>query len=409
MSTLLPPVGKRSIVLVTGARQTGKTTLVRSGYAQLPYYNLDAIELREQLGRISSFRWGLDVGEAVIDEVQKAPQLMEKLKYAMDEQAIRFSVLTGSAQLMLLRSVRETLAGRITLFELFPFMFQEMLAPDRVVRPEPLFFKLVSGGSLDEVLEALPSVLLGMEQDKAAQTESFLYTVGGMPPLIHIALERERQFWTSDYNQTYLERDLADLASLNDLKPFRRFHQLSALRAGQLLSYSDLARDAGIAVETARRYLEYLRISYQAFLVQPYYRNLTSTLVKTPKLYWFDNGLLRHLSGLGSVPDTGSLYENYLAAELMKYIRTMRLDLKLYFYLTRSGMEVDFLLESTAGVLGIEVKNRDDVVKSDFSRLKALGQALGEAWLGGLVVYRGNTLYQQEPGFWAVPSTRLLQ
>lgn len=406
---MLPSVGKRSIVLVTGARQTGKTTLVRSAYAQLPYHNLDAIELREQLGRVSSFRWGSDVGEAVIDEVQKAPQLMEKLKYAMDERAIGFSVLTGSAQLMLLRSVRETLAGRIIFFELFPFMFQEMLAPDRIIRSEPLFLQSISGESLDEVMEALPSVSLGMEQEKLTQTESHLYGFGGMPPLIHITEERERQFWISDYNQTYLERDLADLASLNDLKPFRRFHQLAALRAGQLLSYSDLARDAGIAVETARRYLEYLSISYQAFLLQPYYRNLTSTLVKTPKLYWFDNGLLRHLSGMGPVPDTGSLFENYLAAELMKYIRTMRLDLKLYFYRTRSGMEVDFLLESPAGVLGIEVKNRDDVVKSDFSRLKDLGQALGEAWLGGLVVYRGNTLHKQEPGFWAVPSTRLLQ
>jgi predicted AAA+ superfamily ATPase len=288
-------------------------------------------------------------------------------------------------------------------------MFQEMLAPDRIIRSEPLFLQSISGESLDEVMEALPSVSLGMEQEKLKQTESHLYSSGGMPPLIHITDERERQFWISDYNQTYLERDLADLASLNDLKPFRRFHQLAALRAGQLLSYSELARDAGIAVETARRYLEYLSISYQAFLLQPYYRNLTSTLVKTPKLYWFDNGLLRHLSGMGPVPDTGYLFENYLAAELMKYIRTMRIDLKLYFYRTRSGMEVDFLLESPAGVLGIEVKNRDDVVKSDFSRLKALRQALGEAWLGGLVVYRGNTLYQQEPGFWAVPSTRLLQ
>ncbi|MCK4676657.1 MAG: DUF4143 domain-containing protein [Bacteroidales bacterium] len=228
-----------------------------------------------------------------------------------------------------------------------------------------------------------------------------------MASLIHITDPQNRRFWLKDYATAYLERDLADLASLNDLKPFRKFQQISALRAANLISYTELAKDAGIGVETARRYLEYLRISYQAFLLQPYRKNLTSSLIKTPKLYWFDNGLLRHLSGLGFGIDSGQLFENYVASELMKFIRTNRLDVKLTFYRTRSGMEIDFILETANGLIAIEVKNRNSVSQSDFTNMKRLAEAAGNEWLGGILVYRGNKVQQFNKLLWAIPSCRL--
>ena len=165
--------------------------------------------------------------------------------------------------------------------------------------------------------------------------------------------------------------------------------------------------NSGIGVETARRYLEYLRISYQAFLVQPYHTNLTSSLVKTPKLFWVDNGLLRHLSDYGFILDSGQLYENYIASELLKFIRTNGLETKLTFYRTRSGMEIDFILETENGLIAIEVKNRDIVTTSDFSSLRRLAESSGKSWIGGLVVYRGNKIQQLSDNLWAVPSCRL--
>jgi len=228
-----------------------------------------------------------------------------------------------------------------------------------------------------------------------------------MPPLIHLLDENSRRLWLRDYATAYLERDLSDLANLNDLKPFRKFQRIAALRAANLLSYSELSKDSGIGVETARRYLEYLRISYQAFLLQPYSKNLTSSLVKTPKLYWVDNGLLRHLSEYGFMLDNGQLYENYIASELYKFTRTNGLDTRLTFYRTRSGMEVDFILETDKGIIAIEAKSREEVVTSDFSSLRRLAESAGKLWIGGILVYKGNRVLQFNSQLWAIPSCRV--
>jgi len=154
--------------------------------------------------------------------------------------------------------------------------------------------------------------------------------------------------------------------------------------------------------------MEYLNISYQNFLVQPYYKNLTSSLVKTPKLFWFDNGLLRQSSGLGFNIDSGQLYENYFASELMKYLRTMKIHAKLFYYRTRSGMEIDFIIETKKGIIAIEAKSRDVVTQSDFSALKKLASAAKDSWIGGIIVYRGNKTEQFGDRMWSVPSCRLL-
>jgi predicted AAA+ superfamily ATPase len=227
-----------------------------------------------------------------------------------------------------------------------------------------------------------------------------------MPALLHL-FEEERWKWLRDYEYTYLERDLSDLARLNDLEPFRKFQRLSALRSGKLLQYSELARDAGVSVDTARRYLEYLRISYQSILLQPYHRNITSSVIKTPKLYWVDMGILRQLTGYRGEP-TGDLYETFVVGELYKWMKTVQRTDSLYFYRTRSGLEVDLLLETNMGIIGMEIKSRETVTSSDTRPLRDVAAGLGSEWRGGIVIYRGNEIRKiAEPSIWAVPSRRL--
>lgn len=404
---ILPPVDSPGLVLLTGARQTGKTTSARSTYASLPYFNLDAIEYRDQLSAVSSFSWAQTVGAAVLDEVQKEPGVLDKLKFSYDAGEISFSALLGSAQILLLKNVRESLAGRVFVFELFPLMLSELCVADAPLQ-KPLIERLLRDESLNNVLEKEKPVLLGAPGEQAAGFEQYLLEWGGMPGLLSLSVERRRQ-WLRSYELTYLERDLGDLARLDDLKPFRRFQKLAALRSGHLLAFSELARDAGVAVETARRYMEYLRLSYQAFLIQPFSENLTSQVVKTPKVFWGDCGLLRSLTGRSAdAPIDGHLFETYVAGELTKLVRTRQLNTQLFYYRTRSGLEVDFLLQTSRGVIALEVKSRESVSFADTRTMRRIASALGEKWLGGLVVYRGNQIKSLGDGFWAVPSFRLL-
>lgn len=401
-----PDLSERGLVLLTGARQTGKTTLVRGLYRELPYFNLDAVEYREQLSRVSSFAWAEIVGAAVLDEVQKEPDLLEKVKFAYDAGDLDFSALLGSAQILLLKRVKETLAGRVFLFELFPLMLSELGAGESALKT-PLLGRLLEGAEPADVLRREAPVIVGGADDDWRRAEEHLLQWGGMPGLLPLDFER-RQQWLKSYEATYLERDLGDLARLDDLKPFRRFQKLAALRSGQMLSFSELARDGGMAVETARRYLEYLRLSYQAFLLQPFSENLTSQVVKTPKVYWADCGLLRSLTGRGpDAPIDGHFFESYCAAEIVKYLRSMQSNAEVFYYRTRSGLEVDFLLQTSRGVLALEVKGRESVTASDLRSMKRVSKELGDRWLGGLVLYRGWEIYELEPGFWAVPTYRL--
>lgn len=406
VDSVLPGTEERGLVLLTGARQTGKTTSVRSLYADAPYFNLDAVEYREQLSAVSSFAWAEVVGEAVLDEIQKEPGLLDKVKFSFDAGEIDFTALLGSVQILLMKSIKESLAGRVFVYELFPLMLSELAAGDDVLK-RPLLARMLADESPVRVLKKEHVVLLGPRADRLKAAEQQLLEWGGMPGLLPLDDLRRRQ-WMKSYEATYLERDLGDLARLDDLKPFRRFQKLAALRSGQLLSFSELARDAGVAVETARRYLEYLRLSYQAFLLQPFSENITSQVVKTPKVFWMDCGLLRSLTGRApDAPMDGHLFETYVAGEIMKYLRTNQVDVQMFYYRTRSGLEVDFLLQTPRGLLGLEVKGRDRVTRSDLGPMKRLAGELGERWLGGLVVYRGEKIEELSPGFWAVPSFRL--
>jgi predicted AAA+ superfamily ATPase len=409
LAAYLPPDSSRRLGVVTGARQTGKTTLVKETYPDLHYVSLDAPENRDSLRQLVSAAWAATVGNAVIDEAQKEPTVFEKVKYAFDESSISFTVLTGSSQILLLKKIRESLAGRAYFFELWPLMPAEIAAPSSgKTLVTPMLDQLISAGSVGALLSDVPPVLMAEAAHPWSEAEKHLLAWGGMPALLALP-EEERFTWLKNYTYTYLERDLMDLARMEDLQPFRKFQKLTALRSATLLNYSELARDAGISADTARRYLEYLRISYQTFLLQPFSENLTSSTVKTPKLYWSDVGIWRQLSGFrGEV--TGQLFETMVVSEIVKWIRTRQMDAELTFYRTRSGMEVDLLIEAGKDLIGVEIKSRDSTARKDVGSLQALAEKLGKRWRGGMVVYRGNAISRiAAPDIWAVPSWRLFQ
>jgi predicted AAA+ superfamily ATPase len=413
----MPDPSRKRLVILTGARQTGKTTLAKAVYPDLRYVNLDAPENREAVRSITSASWARDVGVAILDEAQKEPAVFEKVKYAYDDGALPFSVLLGSSQILLLKRIRETLSGRVSLFELWPLMMSEIReapsggspvaghASGKPLSP-PLVDRLFTAASLKDIFEDVPGVLLDREDEAARRAEAYILQWGGMPGLLPLTDDERRQ-WLKDYGFTYLERDLGDLARLDDLSPFRKFQRLTALRSGCLLNYSELARDAAVSVDTARRYLEYLRLSYQTVLLPPYHVNLTSTVIKTPKVYWLDIGLLRMLSGTSGAI-TGEIYETMVVGELMKWMKTAGRDGEIYFYRTRSGLEVDILLDTPDGVVGMEIKSRRVIAQKDVTALKEVARGLGSRWRGGLVIYSGDAIKPlADPKIWAVPSRRL--
>lgn len=407
LAELLPSHGTRRLVVLTGARQVGKTTLARSRYAGLRHLNLDAAENREVLRAVPTASWAREVGPAVLDEVQKEPSILEKLKYVFDDGSLDFSVLLGSAQILLMQRVRETLAGRVFLYELWPLTLGELAAAGEPPTPPLLVRLLAAGRDAAALLGEQPRRLLAEAAARAEEAAAHLATWGGMPALLPLD-DQDRRAWLRSYHDTYLLRDLADLARLSDLEPFFRFQRLAALRSGKLLSYADLARDAGTSPTTARNYLEYLRISYQAHLLQPFATNLTSAVVKAPKLYWTDVGICRHLQGNWG-PATGELFETLVVGEAIKLIRTLALDAQPSFYRTRSGLEVDLLLELPAGIIAIEAKARKVWAPSDFRPLRALASALGERLLAAIVVATGTEIVPvpDQPRMWVVPFQRL--
>ena len=398
----------RRLVVLTGARQVGKTTLARQLYGgRYRYFSLDSPGERLRLQGVTAETWGQVVGEAVFDEIQKAPQLIEKIKWAYDRREIDFSVLLGSSRILLLEKVRESLAGRVFLYELWPLTLGE-LAP---------FY----GGTFAErqllglLLEDLQggirwlsahSTPVGEEVGRIRAAVDHLLTFGGFPTLLEYPPE-DRFAWLEAYQSTYLERDLGDLARLRDLEPFLLCHRLAALRAARILSYSELARDAGLSVMTVKRYLRYMDLSYQIFQLPAWSSNPAVRLIKSPKLVWLDPGLQRVLSGqLQGL--SGQQYENAMIGQILTTLWSRGQRASAFYLRTAGGLEVDLVLEAPWGIMAIEFKARERVFRRDATPLERSRRIFGDRMRLGLVVYRGEEVFQMTDLVWAVPDWLLL-
>lgn len=410
---LLKRLSRRSITVITGARQTGKTTLVQEllpTVSQIPsvYFSLDDPDERLQLAQDPVRR--LDHGNklVILDEVQKEPTLLDAVKLLVDQKKDHRFLLLGSSQILLLRQIRETLAGRTTLLELWPLALGERVDGETVPRC-----------GLDHILQRGERELLRMAEEPPSAAEGRAWRDktddhlrwGGYP-----ALERydadDRALWLRDFRRTYLERDLGDLGRVADLDQFALAQNLLAARTSQLLSYSEISRELGVVVNTVKRYIRFLEISYQVFLLRPLLPTVTARLVKSPKLYWTDPGLARLLSERTSLDD-GHIFETFVLDELLRWVSWQPDPQKIHFYRTHGGREVDFVLRSRDLLLAIEAKASRHVHEADARPLSELLKAMKisslseEAHRFGLVVYRGREVVLLRPHIWAVPAWRL--
>ena len=396
------------ILVLTGARQTGKTTLVREAFPDYAYISLDDPVLRVQYQSLSAYQWEKQFPIAILDEVQKVPQLIESIKAVYDQFPATRYLLLGSSQILLMQQVRESLAGRCHLMELYPLTLPEMLTQswEDSVKESRLIRWLKRGVNLADI----PAVLAGNPQFVEASIcfERYLQ-VGGYPALWGDKLpdEAQAQQWLYDYVQTYLQRDIRDLAEIRNLEPFVLAQQMSARLTGELVNYSSLAKEAGITAKTARRFLQYLQMSYQVVLLQPWFRNSRKRLVKSPKLHYLDPGVQSAVSGrYGTL--SGREFESAVVVEMIKQIKNSGLRVDFYHLRTADGREVDLLLELSDGFYAFEIKQSRSVHASDGRHFKGLSALLDKPLKHAFVVSNDPVARELMEGVSAVPVVALL-
>jgi len=391
------------VVLITGARQVGKSTLAQALITpdwQATYLTLDDRTVLDAALTDPEAFLAANPTPLVIDEVQRAPDLLRALKRRVDRERKNGQfLLTGSANLMTLRTVSESLAGRVALHPLFPFSWAE-----RTGRGVPSF-----PGDLFEAegARALLKRLPGRRQPGAELPDAILR--GGYPPPSLMRSAASRRRWFDSYRQTYLERDLRDLANIQYLTDFGRLLVLAAVRTGQMVNVAAFSRELGLPQTTVKRYLDLLALTYQVSIVPAYHTNVGLRLVKTPKLYVTDTGLGCHLSGVrdwGTLERqgrAGALLETWVANELAKWIACQEDDYRLYFWRTHTGQEVDFLLARGEEMVALEVKMTSRVEGGDLAGIALCERALGKRIRLSVVLYRGNQVIGLGPRRLAVP------
>lgn len=380
------------VVVVTGARQTGKSTLASNVTgAKRRYVSLDDIDVQDLARRDPDALLG-ESGPVTLDEVQRVPGILTAVKRAVDRdrKSGRFLV-TGSANLLLMRQVSESLAGRASYLTLWPMTRGEQLGEARAGRWDDLF------KSRD--LDWHDVVSRG---DAEPEDWRQLARRGGFPtPALEMKVAKERAIWFDGYIRTYLERDLQDLASISMLADFRRLLRAAALRLGQLLNQTELGRDVGVPQATVHRWLNLMEASYLMVRLPVYAVNRTKRLIKTPKLYWADTGLAMHLAGHDE--PTGAHLENLILHDLLAW-RDARLErAELGYWRTASGEEVDFVIEKGDELLPIEIKATTRPRLADVAHLQSFRTEYGKRSRAGLLLHTGTMIDWIAPGILAAP------
>ena len=363
------------VVTLTGPRQSGKTTLIRAVFPRHDYVSLERPDERaraqdDPLGFLSRFRGGV-----ILDEVQRAPDLLSYVQTAVDQDARpgRF-ILTGSQNLVLMEKVSQSLAGRTALLRLLPLTIAE-LTGRRPLDPRRL--------DRQPRRPALPGLDLW----------STVWT--GFYPRIHDQkLPPDR--WLADYFRTYVERDLRDVLRVLDLDTFERFVRLVAARTGQELNLTGLAEDAGITQPTAQAWLNALRIGFIVTLLPPHHANFRKRLRKRPRLHFLDTGLACYLLGIHSAhtlehhPLRGAIFESFVAGEIIKGFENTGREAPLFFWRDATGHELDILLDLGDRLLPVEVKSGLTVSPDAVDGLRWWTGLPGNRTKGGVLVYAGT-------------------
>ena len=348
------------VIVLTGPRQTGKTTLARHLFPDFTYFNLEDITVREAVE--SDPRGFIMNGdsEMIIDEIQKVPALFSYIQVAVDENPQKKFVLTGSSDFALMEKITQSLAGRASLFTLLPFSFKEI--PDYV---------------------------------KESTTNDLMYR-GFYPGVIVKGIKRD--LFYSNYYATYVERDARQISSIENLDIFRLFIRVLAGRTGSEFNANSLSAELGVSAPTIRKWLGILKTSYIAFSLSPYHANLEKRLTKTPKVYFYDTGLLcfllgiRNSSDLNLHPLRGAIFENLAITELIKEKYNTGVFTDFYYYRENGGREVDLLRVESSDMHLYEIKSSSTYNKIFQKNLVYLKNILGEQVKSSVVVYDGPTV-----------------
>ena len=384
-------------VVLTGARQTGKSTLVKhTGPEPRRFASLDDFDLMAAARNDPQL---LVAGDEPItlDEVQRAPDLLSAVKIEIDRarRPGRF-LLTGSANLLLMRRISESLAGRASYLNLWPMARREQMG-------------LGQCGVWDALLAhpdaEWPDLLLA--QQAPVENWRLLAQRGGLPdPAVHLHDAEERRIWFEGYVRTYLERDLLNLSNIAALPDFRRLMRAACLRMGQPLNQTELGRDIALPQPTVHRYLNLLEASYMLVRLPAYSIKRTKRLIKSPRLYWGDVGLSLFIAGVNE--PSGTHLENLILGDLLAWRDAGRSRAELLYWRTAAGEEVDFVIETGDALLPIEIKASDKPRLRDTVGLRSLSREYPGQARSGLLLHTGDEVEWLAPDVLAAPWWRVV-
>lgn len=398
-STILKALKEMPVVVVTGMRQTGKSTFLQSQpkLAQRRYVTFDDFS---QLEAAKLDPQGfVDTDEPLtIDEAHKCPEVLVAIKRMVDKRRMPGQFLiSGSANFALLKGISESLAGRAVYFTMHPFSVRE-LGCNTAKTP---FLK-----------DFFSSLKMPLQKTDIHRLKPEDVLMGGMPPVHHKDIKDEK-LWFKGYEQTYLERDIKEISQIGNIISFRHLLHLAALRTGQLLNPSQLARDAKLSVATTTRHLSLLETSFIISRLNPYLRNKSSRLIKSSKLYISDSGIASYLTGVGSLrltsdePLKGAIFETYIAQNLFSIIDACWSEARLYYWNIQGRHEVDFIIETKNKCIAIEVKAGARWSKKDLSGLKAFVSSTPHC-VAAILAYNGTEIVRVGEIMWAVPLSLVL-
>lgn len=383
-------------VFVTGPRQAGKSTLVQQ-FPPAPrlYRTLDDMDTLAASEHDPSALLG-GVAPITLDEVQRAPQLLPAIKKAIDQDRIPGQyLLTGSANLLMMRQATESLAGRASYLTLWPMTRREQLGQARA-------------GFWEELLSAPEEDWEKTIDARSKPTDWREWARrGGFPtPAIDLPDAQSRAIWFEGFVRTYLERDLRDLASISSLPDFNRLMRITSHRLGQLVNQTELGRAVGLSQATVHRWLNLLETSYMLVRLPAFSLNRSKRLIKAPKLYWADTGVALHLAG---APDpSGAHLENLVLMDLLAWSGARSSRAELFYWRTVTGDEIDFVVEVDGRLLPVEVKSTSRPRLADAAGLRSFRKEYADLATAGLLLHTGAATQWLTPDVLAVPWWRVL-